>query len=948
MSLESCTSPDDLLRFMGNLAQDDVYGPSQFGSSTPSIYDSAWMSTVYKNQNSEQGWMFPRRFQYVLSLQQPDVDGILSTAASLLALLNRRERTLRGNDQGDISQRIECAIKCLQNLLQGWDAAESNQVGFELIVPSTLCRIARYGVHFSFPGRKSLDMIHAKKMQKFHPQMLYSDLQTTMLHSLEAFVGVVDFDLLKHHCTVENRVMASPAATSAYLMYVKEWDPRAETYLNRLVSCSGDSAGGVPAAFPTCNFELSWALSTLFLHVGLPSEEQISHLRPLRVFLKTITSQQSGLIGWAPGILPDADDTARVLMTINFLGDQVDFSPMVTSFRSHPCFKTYEMERNPSLSANCNVLLALITSESPAAYIEDIEIVLDYLLKLWKEGDLSDKWNISSHYSCMILSSALVTVLQLYIDSQLEGFSSTSMVRDIVLCLVQMLSRMLSQQGQEGSWDNSLEVTSYCALTLSQLLRLPFNQEFQDSQLRPALLRAQEYVKAHWNDPMKSDHHDYLWVEKVSYSSGLLRKVYAVAALNAKVDPLSFSADLSQYFTVSNDFDRIKTLLQSIPMFQTPTMVSWHLTLLEAALWTRYLQESKHDIYLPVEGQNTKDKHMSLIPVIWTACNSIGNHVLSPNTIWELIFISLLGYQTDEFMETSTTGLSKPALEELKQHLEYECKFTANAKAENQASLPKQTNCNHESYQSPPTSIGIVPPVLAEAEASIIQRLRIYINWLLGHPKVLESSQLMQRDFASEIYHYLSGHIAHVASNAELSLTHCTINPDYPRWVGSVGADDTSCPLATLFFVCVISDSTKTAFEGSPLERYLSRSVIRHLAIMCRQYNDYGSVARDIDEDNLNSLHFPEFLSSNSEGKTMCVDGHGQVDYPSSSMKEQLLAIAEFEREQMELAFQRLEEASVEKRALASLRVYMNGTDLWGLIYLHRDYSNRLKHHPSN
>lgn len=682
--------------------------------------------------------------------------------------------------------------------------------------------------------------------------------------------------------------------------------------------------------------------------MGLPSEEQISHLRPLRVFLKTITSQQSGLIGWAPGILPDADDTARVLMTINFLGDQVDFSPMVTSFRSHPCFKTYEMERNPSLSANCNVLLALITSESPAAYIEDIEIVLDYLLKLWKEGDLSDKWNISSHYSCMILSSALVTVLQLYIDSQLEGFSSTSMVRDIVLCLVQMLSRMLSQQGQEGSWDNSLEVTSYCALTLSQLLRLPFNQEFQDSQLRPALLRAQEYVKAHWNDPMKSDHHDYLWVEKVSYSSGLLRKVYAVAALNAKVDPLSFSADLSQYFTVSNDFDRIKTLLQSIPMFQTPTMVSWHLTLLEAALWTRYLQESKHDIYLPVEGQNTKDKHMSLIPVIWTACNSIGNHVLSPNTIWELIFISLLGYQTDEFMETSTTGLSKPALEELKQHLEYECKFTANAKAENQASLPKQTNCNHESYQSPPTSIGIVPPVLAEAEASIIQRLRIYINWLLGHPKVLESSQLMQRELASEIYHYLSGHIAHVASNAELSLTHCTINPDYPRWVGSVGADDTSCPLATLFFVCVISDSTKTAFEGSPLERYLSRSVIRHLAIMCRQYNDYGSVARDIDEDNLNSLHFPEFLSSNSEGKTMCVDGHGQVDYPSSSMKEQLLAIAEFEREQMELAFQRLEEASVEKRALASLRVYMNGTDLWGLIYLHRDYSNRLKHHPSN
>lgn len=39
---------------------------------------------------------------------------------------------------------------------------------------------------------------------------------------------------------------------------------------------------------------------------------------------------------------------------------------------------------------------------------------------------------------------------------------------------------------------------------------------------------------------------------------------------------------------------------------------------------------------------------------------------------------------------------------------------------------------------------------------------------------------------------------------------------------------------------------------------YLSRSLARHLATMCRQYNDYGSAVRDMDEGNLNSLDFPE------------------------------------------------------------------------------------------
>lgn len=41
-----------------------------------------------------------------------------------------------------------------------------------------------------------------------------------------------------------------------------------------------------------------------------------------------------------------------------------------------------------------------------------------------------------------------------------------------------------------------------------------------------------------------------------------------------------------------------------------------------------------------------------------------------------------------------------------------------------------------------------------------------------------------------------------------------------------------------------------------------------HLGRMCRQYNDYGSLARDQEERNLNSLNFPEFCGLGvKEGK---------------------------------------------------------------------------------
>jgi hypothetical protein len=49
------------------------------------------------------------------------------------------------------------------------------------------------------------------------------------------------------------------------------------------------------------------------------------------------------------------------------------------------------------------------------------------------------------------------------------------------------------------------------------------------------------------------------------------------------------------------------------------------------------------------------------------------------------------------------------------------------------------------------------------------------------------------------------------------------------------------------------------------LAGYFGESSVRHMAVLCKQYNDFGSVTRDAEEDNLTSVDFAE-LGTNANG----------------------------------------------------------------------------------
>ena len=67
----------------------------------------------------------------------------------------------------------------------------------------------------------------------------------------------------------------------------------------------------------------------------------------------------------APGLLADADDTAKTIIALSYLGREVRPDRLISEFDNGSFFFTYKGERNPSVSTNCNVLLALLHLQDP-------------------------------------------------------------------------------------------------------------------------------------------------------------------------------------------------------------------------------------------------------------------------------------------------------------------------------------------------------------------------------------------------------------------------------------------------------------------------------------------------------------------------------------------------------------------------------------------------------
>lgn len=246
----------------------DKYG---LGAMSVAAYDTAWVAMVTKVADGQKQWLFPECFEYILSSQSEEggwtiglgaqIDGILNTAGPLLALKRHQAEPLQlQTNAQDLANRIEKATSSLRSQLAAWDVSTTEHVGFEIIVPAMLELLEKEdsSLVFEFESKRLLMKINNAKLSRFRPEFLYGPRRFTALHSLESFIGKLDFDKVKHH-RVHGSMLGSPSSTAAYMMHASEWDDESEEYIRHVIKyAAGRGSGAVPSAFPSTHFEITW------------------------------------------------------------------------------------------------------------------------------------------------------------------------------------------------------------------------------------------------------------------------------------------------------------------------------------------------------------------------------------------------------------------------------------------------------------------------------------------------------------------------------------------------------------------------------------------------------------------------------------------------------------------------------------------------------------------
>ena len=159
---------------------------------------------------------------------------------------------------------------------------------------------------------------------------------------------------------------------------------------------------------------------------------------------------------------------------------------------------------------------------------------------------------------------------------------------------------------------------------------------------------------------------------------------------------------------------------------------------------------------------------------------------------------------------------------------------------------------------------------------SVLMVLRRFMEHILHHPAVLSSPASLQTKLAFELQTFLLAHITLAQDNHRLraqcnpkgdnsmlananSIT--VANKSSPmsyrepgrtfyHWVRSTSADHTSCPFSFIFYNCLVHASLPKSSQmrggafGSARMAYLAEDACRHLASLCRIYNDLGSLTR--------------------------------------------------------------------------------------------------------
>ncbi|KAL9040191.1 MAG: hypothetical protein Q9180_002064 [Flavoplaca navasiana] len=538
----------------------------------------------------------------------------------------------------------------------------------------------------------------------------------------------------------------------------------------------------------------------------------------------------------------------------------------------------------------------------------------------------------------MLLSRALMEFLRLWDREQFSGAEDHGvLIGDVLIMLFQALIRVLQGQSSDGSWDGKTESSAYAILTLANLQDLPIA-----TSLRPvidsAIKSGRDYLLRSTADLAA----EYTWIEKVTYFLPTLHQAYILAALNAPTTTHNFGVMLMDAANLPVEkIGAFKKFYQQLPIFKTAPEWSIEAALIEGYLWLPQLQQVRLQVFPRTDMK--EDKYFEYIPFTWTAANMLEGAHYRPNFLRDMMIISFLNYQADEYMEsvvnTTFRGRSNEARELINNLFDSrgltspgELSGSSGATAlASDTSIDGIRDGDHSQLMS----------VTDHDESSIQEKevfkvLGNFIDHVIHHPAVREASDYDQSHLQHELRNFLLAHIDQAEDSdklrsQQLPRDHFDVfqspKSTFFRWIKDISSVHTSCPYAFAFATCLLN--RKGHLFRTSVDRYLGQAACGHLATLCRMYNDYGSLARDRAEMNLNCLNFPEFHT-------------GDGPRGEEALKRELFRLAEYERDCLVLTVKRMT-TECHEELVRFVQTFVNVTDMYGQIYVERDVASRLK-----